>query len=50
MKGLIPSIIFGSFIFIIIVMLSLAVFRGDEVRDYIKEGMKNEVPVPVSSQ
>ncbi|WP_421385318.1 hypothetical protein ACOJQI_11300 [Bacillus salacetis] len=45
MKGIIPSIIFGTFILLIILMVSLAIFHRDGLQEFIKDGLTDHEPI-----
>lgn len=42
MKGVIPSIIFGSFFLIVFMILTLAVFGGDDIQNKIRDGLTDD--------
>jgi hypothetical protein len=46
-KGKIPSILFGGFILVFILILALALLWGDEIREIIKDGFTDDENVSV---
>ncbi|MCA1054003.1 hypothetical protein LCM10_03305 [Rossellomorea aquimaris] len=49
-QGLFPSIIFGSFILMILMIFSLLLFGGEKLQQLIQDGFTDDEPVSIQSE